>query len=368
MKITVITSNINTKSGWGRYSASIINEYNNFGIEYQVIADKNYEKLDKENNILLPLNSVFNFFYNIYKVKKLSSNSNIIHAFDGWPYSVYGYFAVLGTKKKLFINGVGTYSVLPFNNFIKSFFLKKAYRRANKIFCISNYTKNKILEKIKLNNLEVVLLGNSDIAHVSKDIITKYIKKYDIVDSNYPIFLSVGAIKNRKGQYYSLQAITKLSRQYSDFRYFILGSDSDVSYVNSIKRYIKEKGLLKNVIIVNHANEEELAFFYSVSDIFILNSVNDNGHFEGFGLVFLEAAQFALPVIGSKDCGIEDAMKDSYNGYLAKQKDVNDIYKSILNILDGDIKKLQENSMKFTDNFSWNKTVKKYFEYYNEKN
>jgi glycosyltransferase involved in cell wall biosynthesis len=364
MKITVITSNINTKSGWGRYSSSIINEYNNFGIDYQVITDKNYKKLDKENSILLPLNNIFNFFYNIHKVKKLASGSNIIHAFDGWPYSIYAYFAVFGTNKKLFINGVGTYSVVPLNNFLKSFLLSKAYRRAKKIFCISHYTKNKILEKIKLNNLKVVLLGKSDIPKISEDIIVEYNKKYGIVNSNYPIFLSVGAIKNRKGQYYSLQAIAKLSNKYPKFRYFILGSDADIGYINAIKEYIQGNNLFKNVIITNNASEEELAFFYSVSDIFILNSVNDRGHFEGFGLVFLEAAQFGLPVIGSKDCGIEDAMSDGYNGYLAKQKDIKDIYKNILKILDGDKQKLIANSQKFVKNFSWHKTVSQYYEYY----
>lgn len=368
MNISIITSNISSRSGWGRYSLSIVDQYERLHINYNIITEKEYPSIKGEYNILLPLNNPFNFLYNIYKVRQLTKRSEIVHAFDGWPYSVYAYFAVLGTNKKLFINGVGTYSVLPFDNFIKSFFLKRAYCRAKRIFCISHYTKNKILEKIKLDNLEVVLLGKANIPKIDKNKIDKYNMKHGITDNNYPIFLSVGAIKARKGQYYSTQAISKLYKEYPNFRYFILGSDADRNYVNIINKYSNDAKISENVIIINDADEEELAFFYSISDIFILNSVNDCGHFEGFGLVFLEAAAFGLPVIGSRDCGIEDALIDGHNGYLSEQKNIEDIYRNILKILKSDGEKLRENSIKFSNNFSWDKTVKQYLKYYDKNN
>src|SRR3569623_55113 len=40
-------------------------------------------------------------------------NVDLVHALDAWPYGFYGFAAVFGTKKKLFINGIGTYSVAP---------------------------------------------------------------------------------------------------------------------------------------------------------------------------------------------------------------------------------------------------------------
>ncbi|MBU1203299.1 glycosyltransferase family 4 protein [Patescibacteria group bacterium] len=355
MKVTVITNNIDSFSGWGVYSLAIVNGLKNLGLDLRVITEKKNMR---------PLTGAFSFFYNIYKIKKMSSSSDVVHAFDGWPYAVYAYFAVLGTNKKFFINGVGTYSVAPMGSFVKRFFLTLAYKRAQKIFCISNYTKRRILEKIKLDNLEVILLGKPQITGTSEEIIGKYKIRYNLIEKNYPIFLTVGAVKKRKGQLYTLKAISKIIKQYPDFRYFILGSGQDKIYVDSIKQYIEEKNISDNVLFINNADEEELLFFYSIADIFLLNSINDKEHFEGFGLVFLEAASFGLPVIGSKGCGIEDALFDGYNGYLAEQKNSEDIYEKIIKILEGDIKKIGENSKEFASRFSWENTVKEYYRYY----
>lgn len=366
MKVLVITNNISSNSGWGRYSLSIINEYSNFDIDYKVISEAKNKENKNELNILLPPSSINNFFTNILNIRRIASDCDIIHAFDGWPYSIYAYFAVLGTNKKMFINGVGSYSVAPFDNKFKSFLLSKAYRRAKKIFCISNYTKKRISEKIDLKNLEVVFMGNSSMINISDNTIDQYASKYNIKDENYPIFLSVGAIKGRKGQYYSLQAIAKLSSRYPNFRYYIIGSESEIDYIDIINKYIEKNNLFENVKIIRNASEEELSFFYSISDIFILNSVNSGNHFEGFGLVFLEAAQFGLPVIGSKDCGAEDAIGDGYNGYLVNQKDVEDIYQHILKILNKNNQDIRVKSKEFAKRFSWHKTVSQYYEYYNK--
>ncbi|PWB39052.1 MAG: hypothetical protein C3F02_00325 [Parcubacteria group bacterium] len=363
MQLTVITSNINKQSGWGRYSSAIISEYPNFSIDCRVITDKGYGKCGNEDNILLSLDNVANFFRNLFRVRKLARSSDIVHAFDGWPYAVYGYAAVWGTKKKLFINGVGTYSVEPFNNLAKAFLLSLAYRRAKNIFCISNYTKKKILGKIKLNNILTVFLGVPDLPLISDLEIGQYKIKYKINDE-YPIFLTVGSLKNRKGQYDSLQAISKLKREYPKFKYFMIGSDVDKNYIRLIKDFAATENIADKIEIIGAADDKILSFFYQISDIFLLNSNNTGDSFEGFGLVLLEAACFGLPVIASRDCGIEDALRDGYNGYLVGQHDHDDVADRIKLLLKQDKKKLAENSRNFAGEFSWRQTVSKYYEYY----
>ncbi|MBU1557861.1 glycosyltransferase [Patescibacteria group bacterium] len=145
-KILVITNNINSNSGWGRYSSSVINELIKLKFEVTILTEKNHQKIQNELNILRPLNhsKIFNFIRNIFFIRNISKNFDVIHSFDGWPYGVYGYFAVLGTNKKFFINGVGTYSVAPLFDKFKGLLLKKAYKKADKIFCISNYVKKRV--------------------------------------------------------------------------------------------------------------------------------------------------------------------------------------------------------------------------------
>jgi glycosyltransferase involved in cell wall biosynthesis len=135
--------------------------------------------------------------------------------------------------------------------------------------------------------------------------------------------------------------------------------------MNQIKDFARDNNLSNNMIIISNVYDDLiLSFFYSVCDIFALNSNNDSGHFEGFGLVLLEAAQFGKPVVGSKDCGIESAIWNCYNGFLTEQGNHIDISNKIGDILDGKQSFFSQNSLEFYKRFSWNKTVKEYYKNY----
>ena len=45
-----------------------------------------------------------------------------------------------------------------------------------------------------------------------------------------------------------------------------------------------------------------------------------DGGFEGFGIVYLEASASGTPVIGTLDCGAEDAIVDGETGRLVAQE------------------------------------------------
>ncbi len=364
MKILILGNNLKSSSGWGRLSSSIVNELQKNNHEVLALTESSEAAIACEKNLLKPANSFFNILKNIFIVRSAAKDFEIIHALDGFPYSIYGYFAALFNKKKLFITGVGTYSVAPLQNKLKAPLLKLAYKKAKAIFCISNYTKNKILEKVNCNCV-TVFMGAPEIKTQNFDLAALK-AKYKITD-NYPIFLTVGAINPRKGQLDSLQAVAKLSAEYPKFKYFIIGDDSAFKdYAAEIKKYIADNNLDNNVYLLNNIKgDSKLAFFYRVCDYFIMTSVNfKNTHFEGFGLVFLEAYQFGKPAIGSTDCGIEDAIVNGKTGFLTKQSDINDIYEKIKLLFKSDKVKMRQNCLDFVKQFSWEKTIAEYLKYY----
>lgn len=366
-KILIIANNINPNSGWGRYTSSVINELIKSKFDVFILTENNQEKIQNELDVLKSLNhsKIFNLIKNILTVRKISKKFDVIHVFDGWPYGVYGYFAVIGTKKKFFINGVGTYSVAPLFSQFKGFLLKKAYRKADKIFCISNYVKQRILERVKLDNLKTVYLGSTKLPDLSQNEVSFYREKFNIKNLRYPILLTVGGIKERKGQLDTLKSTLRLKEKYPNYLYLIVGLDKDIGYINKIKKFVENNKLENNVKIINNAkSDKELSFFYNICDIFLLNSNNDGNHFEGFGLVFLEAAQFGKPVIGSSGCGIEDAIDDGYNGYLVEQKCTKEIYNAIIKVLNNEEVDFNKNSQEFYERFSWKFTALGYSKYY----
>ncbi len=82
--------------------------------------------------------------------------------------------------------------------------------------------------------------------------------------------------------------------------------------------------------------------------------------------MILEANQFGKPAVGSRDCGIEDAIEEGVNGYLTEQRNPADIRAKVDKILSS--RHITEESIhSFYTKFDWDKTVKKFIEEYRKK-
>ena len=84
---------------------------------------------------------------------------------------------------------------------------------------------------------------------------------------------------------------------------------------------------------------------------------------EGFGITFIEAASYGKPSIGGIFGGESDAIIEGKTGYLCDGNDLSALYETLSKILnDNNYKKLGDNALEFSQNFKWDKIVKKYIE------
>ena len=84
---------------------------------------------------------------------------------------------------------------------------------------------------------------------------------------------------------------------------------------------------------------------------------------EGFGLSFIEAASYGKPSIGGIFGGESDAIIEGKTGYLCDGNDLNKLYETLFKTINNDhYKELGINALKFSQNFSWEKIIKKYIE------
>jgi glycosyltransferase involved in cell wall biosynthesis len=364
MKILVITHSLVPTSGWGRYSLEMVEALRAAGHHVDVVTDAG--KGAGGEYTLRTADSLVSLVRNAFHVRKMSQSYSIVHALDGWPYGVYGYACVWGTGRKLFINGVGTYSVAPLKHWFKGFLLRFAYRSAAQVFCISRYVQSRILSEVSLSNTRVVHLGVADLrtsaGHVGPEAILRTGKAVE----HGPVFLTVGAIKKRKGQLTSLKALNIIKAEFPGLRYILVGSDADAVYVGKIRDYAAEHGLASNVMIYPEVDtDEELSQFYYDADVFLLNSENVHDHFEGFGLVVVEAGRFGIPAVGSRECGIEDAIDDGVTGLLANQGDPTDIAGKIRAVL-SQREEMGQNAAQFSRRFTWDAAITAYEEGYSQ--
>ena len=61
---------------------------------------------------------------------------------------------------------------------------------------------------------------------------------------------------------------------------------------------------------------------YAASDVFVMPNREEGVDFEGFGIVFLEAAATGRPAIGGRSGGVSEAVTDSETGVLVGGREV----------------------------------------------
>lgn len=360
MNVLFLTKTLARNCGGGRMSYEIVSRVQKHS---DVLVCTERDAGESFEHAILTTSGLFGIVKSIIRVRRLAQSYDIVHALDGWPFGLIALGAVFGTKKKLFVSGVGTYTIRPLDTWYKRILLKMVYLRAKEIFCISTYVKDELLKRIPKAKATVVHLGTTTFPKVSDQDLHQSTQKYDI-PSGVPIVLTVGAVKDRKGQYDTVRAVHMLTKTYPTIRYYIVGSLSDVVYVNKIRKYIAEHELTGHIFLVDDAKtDSDLAYFYSKATVFALNSNNGDGHFEGFGLVFLEAAQFGVPGVGSRGCGIEDAIKDGVTGHLAPQRDGEAIADALQKVIENHAV-YTKNALDWPKHFSWDDTARRYMEGY----
>ena len=93
----------------------------------------------------------------------------------------------------------------------------------------------------------------------------------------------------------------------------------------------------------------------------MLSEEQNDGDVEGFGIAIIEANACGIPAIGSKNCGIEDAISNEYSGLLVDPKDPNKIVNSISSILNN-YSQYSINAVNWSKSFTWDSVINKYID------
>lgn len=140
--------------------------------------------------------------------------------------------------------------------------------------------------------------------------------------ANTPLrLLTVARLVERKGHLKVLEAMAKLPQS----TYHIVG---DGPMLNEINLKIKELGLRDRVTISRYISDEELPDVYRHADVFVMPTLKTATDREGFGIVYLEAQLFGLPVIACRHPGVDEAVRDGEGGLLIGDS-VDDVVRAI---------------------------------------
>jgi glycosyltransferase involved in cell wall biosynthesis len=175
----------------------------------------------------------------------------------------------------------------------------------------------------------------------------------------------VGAIKPRKGYDLSLKAFGLLQARFPQAGYRIAGPGLGNSHHRELVELIAQEGI-RNVEFLGSLSWEQLSPHYRGSSLFVLSSREQGLHFEGFGLVFLEAGAYGLPVVGSRSGGIPDAVQDEKSGLLVSPGDVPELAGAMQQLLSDPplARRLGQGGRNFAEALTWERYAAQQFGVY----
>jgi glycosyltransferase involved in cell wall biosynthesis len=152
-----------------------------------------------------------------------------------------------------------------------------------------------------------------------------------------------------------IDELIKLSKIVS-YPLVIAGSGSETKRMKELAKKIKAP-----VKFVGRVSTDELVKLYQNCSFFVSSS-----RWEGFGLIFLEAAACGKPSIGYNICAIPEVIKNGETGFLVKN--FSEFLEKIKLLRENKTlrEKMGKNARKFSKKFSWKKTVKEYEKIFRE--
>jgi len=182
---------------------------------------------------------------------------------------------------------------------------------------------------------------------------------HEISDSlniqNRRVVLSVQRLDTVKGLKYLLEAAREICKEHSDILFMIIGSGADEEV---LKTQAKELGLLEQVSFIGHVAHDTLPSYYSIADLFVLPSL-----YEAFGLVYIEAMCFGIPVVTTINGGSTDIINEK-TGILVPPGDPVRLSDAIITALK---KKWDREAIKKeAEKYAWDGIVLKYESLYKQ--
>lgn len=193
---------------------------------------------------------------------------------------------------------------------------RRMLRNCDQIVPVSRYTRAKMVELYGLDSAKLTVLNNSLDPFLprpfgprkSEELLRRY--RFRATDKIILTLTRLSFKERYKGYDEVLMAVKALKGKHPNLRYLIVGK-YDREEKQRLDRLISQQGLQNEVVLAGFIPDSELPGHFNLADLYAMPSRK-----EGFGIVFIEALYYGLPVVAGNVDGSVDALAGGELGWL----------------------------------------------------
>ena len=194
---------------------------------------------------------------------------------------------------------------------------------------------------------------------VDKELNKKSLEKVEsLLKIKTPRLITVSRFDKRKNHEKIIMALRNLKQQYPDIVYICIGYGDEEE---NLKKLVQELDLGSQVMFFKDISNDLKNALIAKSNIFVMPSIIHKTSVEGFGIAYVEAAQYGIPSLGGKDGGASDAISHDKTGLICDGNNLDDIYSSLNSMIEN--KKYHvfgKNAKEYVSKFQWDKILDEY--------
>ena len=232
----------------------------------------------------------------------------------------------------------------------------KILNNVEKVIANSEYTK-KLAINIGIEQTKLVLINPG--VNPAKELNKKSLDKVEsLLKIKTPRLITVSRFDKRKNHEKVLMALRNLKQIYPDIVYVCIGHGEEE---NNIRELVKALDLGTQVMFFKDIGNDLKNALVAKSNIFVMPSIIHKKSVEGFGIAYVEAAQYGVASLGGKDGGASDAIQHDKTGLICDGNNLEDIYSSLNSMIENKkYLELGKNAKELSSKFNWSNTIEKY--------
>jgi phosphatidylinositol alpha-1,6-mannosyltransferase len=213
---------------------------------------------------------------------------------------------------------------------------ERIFRHAEVLVAISEWTRRRCLEVLdglgcKPGEIDVrrIPLG-TDPAHFRPELDTSRVQaRYGLEPGRW--LITVARLVGHKGFDTGLRVLAALREAFPDLRYAIVGSGPMQGQLEMLAR---DLGVGHLVRFLTGVTDQDLPALYNCAEIYLGLSRAEGLLMEGFGISLVEASACGIPVVGARQGGIPDAVREGETGLLVDSTDLGAIVEVVRSLLE----------------------------------